>query len=100
MAMAFLREVENGVAPKLPSVKRLSINEMARMVLGDTDDSDPANVETRIWRPSRPVIHLASAVQVWLHIGEQQIGQLGLETLLLSRDAIELVVAPRNITSC
>jgi hypothetical protein len=93
MAMALLQEVEIGQVPELPAaVRRLSINEMARMVLGDTEYSDPANVETRIWRPSFPVIHLATALQVLFQIAEPETGPIGLEALLLGRAIIELVV--------
>ena len=73
-------------------MKRLSINEMARMVIDDTTDNDPANVETRIWRPSLPVIHLASALQVMFQIAEPVTGPIGLEALLFGRAIIELVV--------
>ena len=53
-------------------------------------------METRIWRPSRPVIHLASAVHDYLHrIG---IEQLGLGGLLMKREVIEHVV--RNAEYC
>jgi hypothetical protein len=93
MAIAFLKEALTGQAPKLPAgVTRLSINQMARLVLDDTEDSEPENVETRIWRPSLPVIHLATAVQVLLQLAEPDTGPLGLEALLLSREVIELVI--------
>ena len=97
MASAFLRQAETGEVPELPpSVKRLSINAMSELVLEDARYSDPENVETRIWRPSRPVIHLASAVHDYLHrIGVEH---LGLGGLLMRRDAIEHVV--RNAEYC
>jgi hypothetical protein len=63
MAYPFLKKAESGEVPKLPArIRRLSINAMAELVLDDAGHSDPENVETRIWRQSRPVIHLASAV--------------------------------------
>ena len=63
MAYPFLKTAESGETTKLPTpVQRLSINAMAELVLEDAGYSDPENVETRIWRQSRPVIHLASAV--------------------------------------
>jgi hypothetical protein len=70
----------------------MSINQMALLVLKDTGYTEPENVETRIWRPSLPVIHLATAIQVLLHLAEPLVGRLGLETLLLDRGIIELVV--------
>jgi hypothetical protein len=93
MAIGFLKEALTGEVPKLPAgVERLSINQMAQLVLDDTGHSDPENVETRIWRPSLPVIHLCSAIQVMLQLGEPETGPLGLEALLLSREVIECVV--------
>ena len=72
MAYPFLQEAESGAVPALPpSVKRLSINAMAELVRGDAGYSDPENVETRIWRPSLPVIHLASAAHGYLHLGAE-----------------------------
>jgi hypothetical protein len=65
---------------------------MSRLVLDDARYTDPENVETRIWRPSLPVIHLATAVQVMLQIAEPTVGPLGLEALLLDREIIELVI--------
>jgi len=65
---------------------------MALMVLDDTGYTESENVETRVWRPSLPVIHLAIAIQLILHLAEPITGPLGLETLLLDRGIIELVV--------
>jgi hypothetical protein len=90
MALAFLQEVETGRVPG--GIKRLSINELAGLVLDDARYTEPKNVETRIWRPSLPVIHLASALQLLLHFAEPQLGPLGLESLLLCRNVIELVI--------
>ena len=47
---------------------------------------------TRIWRPSLPVVHLASAIQVFLKLTEADIPNVGLEALLLNRTMIELVI--------
>jgi hypothetical protein len=93
MAAAFLKEALPGEVSKLPQgLKRLSINQLARLVLNDTELSDPHNVETRIWRPSLPVIHLATAIQVYLTLMEARNSQVCLETLLLNRAMIELVI--------
>ena len=94
MAIAFLREPLPELALELPpGVKRLSINQLAELVLEDTQFTDPHNVEARIWRPSLPVVHLASAIQVYLTLNEATNRRMGLETLLLNRAMIELVVA-------
>lgn len=43
------------------SMARLSINELSRLILAEAHQSDPHNVEKRIWVATKPVIHLASA---------------------------------------
>jgi hypothetical protein len=64
MAYPFLKEAETGETPELPAgIKRLSLNQMAELVLSDIGHADPENVETRIWRPSRSVIHLARSMR-------------------------------------
>ena len=39
---------------------RLSNNELSKLILAEAHQSDPHNVENRVWRTSKPVIHLAS----------------------------------------
>ena len=90
MAIGFLKEALTGEVP--PGIKRVSINELARLVLDDVGYTEPENVETRIWRPSLPVIHLASALQLMLHLAGPVTGPIGLESLLLGRNVIELLV--------
>jgi hypothetical protein len=90
MAIGFLKEAVTGQIPA--GIKRLSINEMAELVLEDAGYTEPENVETRIWRPSLPVIHLASALQLLLHLAEPECGPIGLEALLVAREVIELLV--------
>jgi len=43
-----------------PGMRRHSLNELSKLVLKEAHQSDPHNVETRIWGTSKPVIHLAS----------------------------------------
>jgi hypothetical protein len=84
MAIGFLKEAVGGRVSELaPGLARVSINQMARLVIEDTGQTDPENVETRIWRPSLPAIHLASAFQVFLQLAEPVMGKIGLETFLL-----------------
>jgi hypothetical protein len=93
MGIAFLREALPGEVLKLPpDVKRLSINQLAELVLDDPRLTDPQNIETRIWRPSLPVVHLASAIQVYLTLSEADTPPIGLERLLLNREMIESVI--------
>ena len=99
MAYPFLKEAESGEAPRLPApLRRLSLNAMAELVLEDAGHSDPENVETRIWRQSRPVIHLASAVHGYLQLLEGKAKPNGLGPLMTSRPVIEYVV--RNAEYC
>jgi hypothetical protein len=99
MAYPFLHEVNFGEIPKLPpGVKRLSINAMSELVLEDAGQSDPVNVEARVWHPSLPVIHLATAVHGYLHLFDGAAEQPGLGSLLLYREVIEYVV--RNAQHC
>lgn len=72
MAIAYLKEAATGQVPKLPpGIKRLSLNQLSEMVLKDTRERMPENVETRIWGESVPVIHIASAVEVLADIVER-----------------------------
>jgi hypothetical protein len=62
MALAFLQEVQLGDAFVLPKgLKQLSMNQLSEFVLGDAGYISSENLETRIWRESLPVIHLATA---------------------------------------
>ena len=90
MGIGFLKEAVTGRVPE--GLKRLSINELAELVRDDAGYSEPENVEARIWRPSLPVIHFATALQVLLHLRDPQIGPIGYEALLLGRGVIELVI--------
>jgi hypothetical protein len=93
MAIGFLKEaVGEGVSKLAERPSRVSINQMARLVLDDAGQIDPENVETRIWRQSLPAIHIATAIQVFLQLAEPEMGKLGLETFLLNRGAIAWVV--------
>ena len=92
MAIGFLKEAVTGEVPNLPGLERMSINQMALLVLDDTGFTEPETVESRIWRPSLPVIHLATAIQLMLQLAEPYASPLGLESLLLDRGIIELVV--------
>ena len=57
-----LKAGSKGGPPLPPGVKRLSINEKAAYVGEDIGQNDAGNFETRVWRPTRPVIHIACAI--------------------------------------
>ena len=62
MAIAFLSKAETGVKPKLPKgVTRVSISALSAGVAEDVHMTEAGNVRTRVWAPSRPVIHLCAA---------------------------------------
>jgi hypothetical protein len=89
MAVAFLKKA-HGITPKLPGTTgRLSINAVCELVLADAGYADTENVETRIWRPSLPIIHVAAAVQVLLQASPTPI-RIG--HLMNNRALIERVV--------
>jgi hypothetical protein len=72
VAIAFLQGAV-GHRPNLPSsVKRLSLNQLAEWVMEEADQSDSQNFETRVWRASLPVIHLAAAVAVAINDRERR----------------------------
>jgi len=93
MAVPFLLAAELGHVPPLPpGVKRLSLNEMAAFVLDDAGVSDPNNVERRIWRPSAPVIHLATAMAVVGQELRRGGTRTSFELLLLSSDLVTEII--------
>jgi hypothetical protein len=72
MAMGFLQEAA-GHKPKLPKgVTRLSLNQMSALVSDEAGQSDPGNTETRVWRSSIPVIHLAAATTLSINNAERK----------------------------
>jgi hypothetical protein len=93
MAVPFLLAVEAGEMPKMPqSIRRLSLNEIATFVLEESGQADPVNVETRVWRASRLVIHLAAAATIVRQEYLKQGVAVGLDDLLERRDVIEEIV--------
>lgn len=47
---------------------RVSLDQLSKLIRSDTHIDDPENVEKLVWRPSLPIIHLAMATQIELHI--------------------------------
>ncbi len=93
MAIAFLRGVEVGhPVPNPEGVQRLSINEMAAFIAASAGQSDVANVKTRLWRPSLPVIHLAVAAEYAAQLLAKQGEEGGIDNLLWSRDRVTSIV--------
>ena len=76
MAIGFLKQAVTGEIP--PGLKRLSINELARLVLDDIGHTEPENVETRICRPSSTVMRMGSALHIMVTICDTAVGPIGL----------------------
>ncbi len=66
MLMPFLMEASTGTVPALPPGpgRALSINRVAALACENNGLSNAENVESRIWRPSLPVIHVAAAIEL------------------------------------
>jgi hypothetical protein len=65
MSLGFFQEGISQEAARLPaSMVCLSLNELSELVQSQSGWSDPENVERRAWHDSRPVIHLATSMQV------------------------------------
>jgi len=80
MAIAFLQEAETGTVPKLPpGVARLSVNQLAGHAQRERGIADLANIKTRVWRPSLPVIHLCAA---WAVIAQEHFNEHGTRLVL------------------
>ena len=100
MAILFLQQAHLGRLPSLPKeIQRLSLNQVAELVLDDAGQAETGNLEARVWALSRPVIHLAAAAAI---VGQQlrKSGhQLALETLLFDRWAVESVVSVSDLNA-
>ena len=66
MSLGFIEEGITGEPARLPEgMTGLNLDALSRLVQPETYESDPQNLENRVWRSSLPVIHLAAAMQ-WL----------------------------------
>jgi hypothetical protein len=92
MAIALLRQAAPDGLRTLPKdIQRPSINQLAQYVLEDAGQSEPTNVERRIWAPSRPVIHIAAAAAMAGQELSKRGEPFGLESFLLNQAFIEKV---------
>src|SRR4051794_33357358 len=93
MAYLYLQEAMHGRPPMLPKgIERLSINQIGTFML-DGVETDPSNLETRTWRPSRPVLHLAAAMAGVID-GMQRAGvkRVSTEDVLWTQALVEAIV--------
>jgi hypothetical protein len=93
VAASFLLR-SGGFEPALPEgVSKLSLNQMTAFVAQFARQSVAENLETRIWRESIPVIHLAVATAVEINEGERlDLGSTSVGDILFSRDIIEQII--------
>jgi hypothetical protein len=82
-----------GAAVKLPiGMTKLSLNQLAELIAEDAQQS-PENIETRIWRPSIPVIHIAAALENILLDADRSGDQpSSWGDILVSRELVEEIV--------
>lgn len=100
MALSFLKQSVEGDQFVFPSgLSRLSIHEVAAWVADDAGQANYKNVESRIWRPSVPVLHVACAVAMAVDQSERGAlatgrpeGVIHIGQLLTHRKVIEWVV--------
>ena len=80
-AAAFVMAVERGEVPELPpGVDDLSLNKIAAHMMEERGIADTTNFLSRIWRPSRSVIHLCTA---WATLAQEHFKENGTELNLL-----------------
>ncbi len=93
-----IQEAGSDPPPPLPQgVHKLSINQLAGMVNEDLNMDDEHNVEARIWRPSLPVIHLASAVvTVMDQLEKSTQSEIGIFETVENPSAIDAIIDCSN----
>jgi hypothetical protein len=93
VAIAFLKQAETGqTPPDFPKdAKQLSINEMVR-TLTFSEKIDIDNFETRIWRPSLPVIHLAAAFAINTAIEQKAGKKTSLGDIIFNQEMISDII--------
>ena len=100
MARGFFQEAITERPAILPAtMARLSLNELSKLVLHESGQSDPENVEKRAWSESRPVIHLAAAFDVLGDFRNPGVKELGydLQDLETHRAIVDLARAHESV---
>lgn len=84
IAIPLLQEAEAGTAAFAApeGVTRLSISQLANSALKLSNEGSPVNVQSRVWAPSLPVIHLAIATAVAISQAQRS-GAEGLDVHVL-----------------
>jgi hypothetical protein len=80
MAIPFLLAAETGAVDTLrPNMSRLSVNRQATSAKSERGIAHSENLESRVWRPSRPVLHLCAA---WAVIAQEHFKENGTPLVL------------------
>ena len=89
--LPFLREAYSKTPQVFPSGKTLSVHQMSEVLLPERKISEIANFESRVWRPSLPVLHLCAA---WVTIARDHYDGLGknleLNKIIFDREILAL----------
>lgn len=91
-----------GAKVKLPTgMTKLSLNQLAELVAEDAQQAGSENIETRMWRPSIPVIHVAAAMENIL-LDAERLGEPGISwgDILTSQHLIEEIAAKAHVIEC
>lgn len=73
MGIAFLHEQKWGKAPALPSgLAKLTVSALAEYHLRMSGEAEPINVVKRAWSQSKPVLHLATALELYQRAAPDQ----------------------------
>ena len=101
MMVPFLQKA-SGAIPLLPkATRRPTVEAMARLAQADSGQGDIPNLKARVWRPSLPVIHIAAAVAVAVHLGEGTDQEVHVARLLSDPSLIAGSCRhPRNMPGC
>lgn len=98
MAIALLQQEEPNPRPLPFGMRRISINAAAEFVTDEEIETEAANVKSRIWKPSLPVIHVAAALGVVAHDAMRAGKTFGLQHALFLPEVLAEILdeAERN----
>jgi hypothetical protein len=98
MFRGFWQEAAGAVINLPRGMTKLSLNQLAELVAQDADLGSPENIETRIWRPSIPVIHIAAALEnIMLDAERLGTGGFSWGDILVSRDLVTEIIQKADI---
>lgn len=96
MALAYLKAQVEGAKFRRPKgLQAVTLNRLAEWAMEDLKGKDETNIESRIWRPARPVLHIAVAMALAIDKAERiGVGQVHIGHFLaepaLARNVLDL----------